>query len=256
MSSRTIVFLKGVALSTVLVLLPLALWRFWYQAGTSAHMTATRSVIAMAALWWMYVVGRVVAECWSIRQSSGAVMVTTGTMWIATMIVSVLSWAWPASASAQSRYLVPSTSTPAATYVVQPGDTLWGIADIAYGDGDQWRRILAANQGGRDGTARIDDPSMLRPGWRLRLPTAHDDVTQPAASKSVSHEDHRERVLRWRRTNTPFGDQIRLRGPRLMRAKNTVPPHRDCGGCRDLVPSLWCWPPSATATSYRSLARK
>ncbi len=191
-SSRTIVFLKGVALSTVLVLLPLALWRFWYQAGTSAHMTATRSVIAVAALWWMYVVGRVVAECWSIRQSSGAVMVTTGTMWIATMIVSVLSWAWPASASAQSRYLVPSTSTPAATYVVQPGDTLWGIADIAYGDGDQWRRILAANQGGRDGTARIDDPSMLRPGWRLRLPTAHDDVTQPAASKSVSHEDHRE----------------------------------------------------------------
>lgn len=191
MSSRTIVFLKGVALSTVLVLLPLALWRFWYQAGTSAHTMVARSVIAVAALWWTYVVGRVAAECWSIRQSRGAVMVTTGTIWIATMIVSALSWAWPASAGAQTRNLTPSTSTPAATYVVQPGDTLWGIADIAYGDGDQWHRILEANQSGRDGTARIDDPSMLRPGWRLQLPEAHNDVTKTAPSKSPAREDHR-----------------------------------------------------------------
>lgn len=40
-------------------------------------------------------------------------------------------------------------SKPAAgrTYVVKKGDTLWSIAARTYGDGKQYRRIVAANPG-------------------------------------------------------------------------------------------------------------
>ena len=45
-----------------------------------------------------------------------------------------------------------ASSTPAAsggnrTYKVQKGDTLWGIAAKTYGDGKQYRKIVAANPG-------------------------------------------------------------------------------------------------------------
>ncbi len=41
----------------------------------------------------------------------------------------------------------PAPSGPASgrTYVVKRGDTLWGIAQRTYGDGKQYRKILAAN---------------------------------------------------------------------------------------------------------------
>jgi len=43
----------------------------------------------------------------------------------------------------------PEPATPATpsrrTYVVKRGDTLWGIAQRTYGDGRQYKRILAAN---------------------------------------------------------------------------------------------------------------
>ena len=50
------------------------------------------------------------------------------------------------------------------TYVVQKGDTLYGIARKMYGDEKKWRAIWQANQ------ARIKDPSKLNIGTRLVLP--------------------------------------------------------------------------------------
>ena len=44
--------------------------------------------------------------------------------------------------------ITPSRSTPAGggkTYVVKKGDTLWAIAQRTYGDGKQYRKIVAAN---------------------------------------------------------------------------------------------------------------
>jgi DNA-binding SARP family transcriptional activator len=63
----------------------------------------------------------------------------------------------------------PTVSTP--TYSVQPGDTLWRIADDLLGDGADWTSLAALNLG-RDvgGGARFVDPDRLREGWRLRLP--------------------------------------------------------------------------------------
>jgi hypothetical protein len=45
---------------------------------------------------------------------------------------------------------------------VSQGDSLWSLADAAYGDASQWRRIAQANN--------IDNPRILKNGGLLRLP--------------------------------------------------------------------------------------
>ena len=59
------------------------------------------------------------------------------------------------------------------THAVQPGDTLWSIADDHTADGADWTAIAALNLG-RDMTdgSRFVDPDHLRPGWRLHVPLA------------------------------------------------------------------------------------
>ena len=66
------------------------------------------------------------------------------------------------------------------THVVQPGETLWSIADSRSGDGADWTSIAALNLGTEmpEG-ARFVDPDHIRAGWRFRLPpgsrrTPHD----------------------------------------------------------------------------------
>jgi 5'-nucleotidase / UDP-sugar diphosphatase len=57
------------------------------------------------------------------------------------------------------------TITPPAgseTYLVQKGDTLFSIAARRYGNGNQWKRITAANPG--------LTPENLKAGQRLILP--------------------------------------------------------------------------------------
>lgn len=50
-------------------------------------------------------------------------------------------------------------------HLVQPGDTLSGIAQDVYGDASKWPRIHAANQ------HLVSDPDLIFPGQRLRVPT-------------------------------------------------------------------------------------
>lgn len=52
------------------------------------------------------------------------------------------------------------------TYVVEPGDTLFGIAQEQLGDGNRWPEIFALN---RD---QIGNPDLIFPGQVLRLPDA------------------------------------------------------------------------------------
>lgn len=50
-------------------------------------------------------------------------------------------------------------------YTVQSGDTLWGIAQKLYGNGNQWQKIYNANK------SRIgNNPDALQPGQVLRIP--------------------------------------------------------------------------------------
>jgi nucleoid-associated protein YgaU len=50
------------------------------------------------------------------------------------------------------------------TYTVQSGDTLWKIAQEAYGSGAEYMKIFEAN---RD---QLDNPDLIRPGQVLKIP--------------------------------------------------------------------------------------
>jgi hypothetical protein len=53
---------------------------------------------------------------------------------------------------------------------VAPGDTLWDLAEQHFGDGSEWTRIHGLNRGRPqpDGE-RLEDPSLILPGWKLDL---------------------------------------------------------------------------------------
>ena len=58
-----------------------------------------------------------------------------------------------------------SSLSPSSTvHIVQPGDTLWFIAEKYYGDGTKWERIFAANY------EILKDPPLGLVGQRLIIP--------------------------------------------------------------------------------------
>ena len=58
---------------------------------------------------------------------------------------------------------VPSDADPVFRTVV-PGDTLWGIAASALGDGGRYLEVFEANK------PMLSDPDKIYPGQVLRLP--------------------------------------------------------------------------------------
>lgn len=64
-------------------------------------------------------------------------------------------------------------ATPATTYVVEQGDTLYGIAQKLLGNGLRWRELYEANKD------KLERPEDLRVGMQLRVP-AKDATTRPA----------------------------------------------------------------------------
>ncbi|MFB9328607.1 LysM peptidoglycan-binding domain-containing protein [Paenibacillus aurantiacus] len=60
----------------------------------------------------------------------------------------------------------PERRSIPATYIVQPGDTLWKISQRTLGNGDRWREIYAANQ-----PAIGKDPNQIRTGQKLVIPS-------------------------------------------------------------------------------------
>ncbi len=75
----------------------------------------------------------------------------------------------PAPAPEPQRPAAPEPADEAAsdrgkTYTVQPGDTLWKIAETHYGSGAKYTEIFDAN---RD---LLDDPNKIYPGQELKIP--------------------------------------------------------------------------------------
>ncbi len=72
----------------------------------------------------------------------------------------------PAPVAAEAAAPAPVEQAPAApaqqTWTVDPGDTLWAIAEKSYGDGNQYQRIADANG--------IDNPDLIQPGQVLVIP--------------------------------------------------------------------------------------
>lgn len=84
---------------------------------------------------------------------------------------------------------------PPRTVVVEPGDTLWQIAQDTLGDGDSYPQIAAASTQLQPDGDRLSDPNLIRPGWQLTVPgqpgvPAGANTAQPgAASEPVSAGD-------------------------------------------------------------------
>lgn len=58
---------------------------------------------------------------------------------------------------------------PGQEYTVQSGDTLWGIAQRAYNDPEDWDTIYDANKG-----VIGNNPNLIYPGQRLQIPSQSD----------------------------------------------------------------------------------
>jgi nucleoid-associated protein YgaU len=64
----------------------------------------------------------------------------------------------------RSQYADPAPPPQPRVHVVQPKETLYGIARRYYGEGKQWRRIFQANNN------RITDPNRIEIGMKLIIP--------------------------------------------------------------------------------------
>ncbi|MBB1517244.1 LysM peptidoglycan-binding domain-containing protein [Tessaracoccus sp. MC1679] len=68
-----------------------------------------------------------------------------------------------ASVSARAEASVSDEAAGSRTYLVQPGDGLWGVAEQELGEGGRWRELVALNPG-------LTESTRLEAGTRLVLP--------------------------------------------------------------------------------------
>jgi hypothetical protein len=73
------------------------------------------------------------------------------------------------------------------THTVVAGDTLWGIAETYYGNGEQWEAIYQANVGvlQPDGRA-LSDAHWIYPGWTFVIPDLAVGAPTPSPSPAVA----------------------------------------------------------------------
>lgn len=74
-------------------------------------------------------------------------------------------------------------------HIVQSGQHLYGLAEVYYGDGEQWPRIWEANQGRTFADGRtFTDPDRIFTDWDLHIP-ADNETTQPDTSEPEPGND-------------------------------------------------------------------
>lgn len=92
------------------------------------------------------------------------------------------------AAPANELVVTVNCATPlveAISYTVQPGDSLWSIAERYYGTGHDWQRLMAANEG-RTMPGSIRFSNVLQPGWEIHVPTVNY-ATTPTVSGALRY---------------------------------------------------------------------
>lgn len=155
-------------------------------------------------------------------------------------------------------------------YTVQPGDTLWGIAQHFYGTGEEFPRLVSANVGRvMPGGERFTRTGVIQPGWVLRVPlpsraveetgshayyvVEEGDTLQGIAARLLGGEDHWTRLFELNQDRAQL-DGHALTDPNLiwpgLRLQLPAPPsetphhHPAAGGPRPSHPKR----PGATPT--------
>jgi len=79
--------------------------------------------------------------------------------------------------------MAPAPTAAPATYLVQRGDTLWGIAERELGDPLRWSEIFQLNEDRpQPGGVTLTDPHWIDPGWTLLLPATITPEPSPSGS--------------------------------------------------------------------------
>jgi nucleoid-associated protein YgaU/two-component SAPR family response regulator len=153
------------------VTVSLALELLLVAAEAAAHGTAwVRALRRVADRLSMPVARRAVAAAFAFQVLSRAVPTAAAPL-------SPAEQAWTVdvgeatSPAEDARTPVDAARAPASAYRVRAGDTLWSIAEAAYGSGSEYRRLVAANLGRvmPDG-ASFSASGVIRPGWVLDVP--------------------------------------------------------------------------------------
>jgi DNA-binding SARP family transcriptional activator len=80
------------------------------------------------------------------------------------------------------------TAAPARTVTVRPGDCLWSIAARYLGAGDRYPEIASMNHGHDMGDGQVfSNPSLIQPGWHLRVPDEPDPSGPALSTASATH---------------------------------------------------------------------
>ena len=89
--------------------------------------------------------------------------------------------AMPAPAPSSNGHRVVATH-PQHGVVVEPGDTLIGLARTHLGDGGRWREIFDLNRDRpQPGGGHLKTPGVVRAGWTLQLPAGAHGTGQPSS---------------------------------------------------------------------------
>jgi hypothetical protein len=187
------------------------------QLHGQASLLLRAAVLSAWALWLWCAIGVLAGVVTRLRTRDLAI--TEGTrrlerisIALAGVIMTVSAWALPGAGGAPipshpaTHVTASSTQTPGpaaalpadttATYQVQVGDCLWDIAERLYGDGDLWPLLANANLGSlmSDGEVFVN-PSLIMPGWELRVPAAapiSPAAPAPAVAESPAPEQLRQ----------------------------------------------------------------
>jgi LysM repeat protein len=125
---------------------------------------------------------------------------TTASQTTATPDVLALLALRQAAAPAAGPKAATLDSATSTTYTVQPGDTLWGIAQQFYSNAD-WTKIWDANM------ATIgSNPGLIQPGMTLTIPGAN--YVSGSGSQSISAAEGMEPDGAWSIFAMPDGDEV------------------------------------------------
>lgn len=200
--------LLGLGVATVLLLaVPAALLHLG-GAPTPSKVGEQLALGAPAWAWLAAWLGWLLAIAASVRDLLRALsadpLVRARAGLVGGALAALLTFATPSGASTSTARSTTSNEATAGVGITQPaphrahivatGECLWTIAEDELGDGAAWTTIWALNAGASMGQgARFDDPSLVLPGWQLRLPDALDRTPAPVpGTASTTHPAPRD----------------------------------------------------------------